>query len=133
MRDGLRRWLPLGLTAGLGGITLALLRVVDPTTAPSPLPPCPIHALSGLYCPGCGATRALHALAHADVATALAMNPLLVVALPVLALMLVRAAWPAASLARLPLPRAMQWLWLIGSFTIARNLPWAPFNWLAPG
>ncbi|MDQ1395484.1 MAG: hypothetical protein QOG64_743, partial [Acidimicrobiaceae bacterium] len=25
-------------------------------------PPCPLHAITGLWCPACGATRAAHAL-----------------------------------------------------------------------
>ncbi|MEJ2068687.1 MAG: DUF2752 domain-containing protein, partial [Deltaproteobacteria bacterium] len=27
-------------------------------------PPCPFHLITGLYCPGCGSLRALHALFH---------------------------------------------------------------------
>ena len=48
-----------------------------------PGPPCIFHAFTGWPCPGCGATRALRALAHFDFGGALAMNPLLTVALVV--------------------------------------------------
>ena len=40
-------------------------------------PPCLFHALTGLQCPGCGSTRALHHLLHGDVGGALRLNPLL--------------------------------------------------------
>lgn len=30
-------------------------------------PPCPVHRLTGFFCPGCGATRALWALVRLDV------------------------------------------------------------------
>lgn len=43
---------------------------------------CPYRALSGLACPGCGLTRAVHFLLHADPWTALAYNPLAFVAAP---------------------------------------------------
>lgn len=36
---------------------------------------CPFHALTGLPCPSCGATRAALALLRLDVAGALAFNP----------------------------------------------------------
>src|SRR5437762_2469635 len=39
-------------------------------------PPCPILALTGMQCPGCGGTRALYSLFHGDVAGSFAMNPL---------------------------------------------------------
>ena len=38
--------------------------------------PCALHALTGVPCPTCGATRAASALAHGRIATALAWNPL---------------------------------------------------------
>ena len=54
------------------------------------LPPCPLHALTGLWCPLCGGTRAVQALAGGDVPTALGLNALVVVALPLLLLAWVR-------------------------------------------
>lgn len=45
---------------------------------------CPIRALTGLYCPGCGSTRAVFALAHGNVPLAAHDNALLL-AMPVLA------------------------------------------------
>lgn len=121
--------------AGLAAI--ALLRQVDPSRPGSGLPPCPVHWATGLYCPGCGATRALHALAHFDLAGAMTMNPLLVLALPVILVLLARSAgwWPAGSRAvrwNLLLD-ARPWAALVIAFAIARNLPWPPFAWLAPG
>jgi hypothetical protein len=40
------------------------------------LPACPWHALTGWPCPGCGTTRALTHLLHADPLGALRFNPL---------------------------------------------------------
>jgi hypothetical protein len=45
-------------------------------------PACPIHALTGLLCPGCGGTRAVLALLHGDLIGAWRENALLVVLLP---------------------------------------------------
>ena len=128
--------------ATAGAISIAavgafvVLRHVDPNQPGSVLPPCPIHALTGLFCPGCGATRALHALAHFDLAGAMAMNPLLVLCLPPLAVL---TAYGAGLLPAVLLPLARQlcrplaWGIVLGAYAVARNLPWAPFNWLAPG
>lgn len=128
--------------ATAGAISIAavgafvVLRHIDPNQPGSVLPPCPIHAFTGLFCPGCGATRTLHALAHFDLATAMAMNPLLVLSLPALAVL---TAYGAGVLPAVLLPLARQlcrpiaWGVLLAAYAVARNLPWAPFNWLAPG
>ena len=71
---------PLALaTAGVAG--LALLRLVDVTATPIGLP-CPFLAITGWWCPFCGGTRALDALASGDVVTAMSMNALVVLLVP---------------------------------------------------
>lgn len=121
-------------TAAAAGVWV--LRRFDPSAAGSPLPGCLFYEFTGLYCPGCGMTRALHALVHGDFAQMLAMNPLLpllMVAVPLLALQ--------GFGYRLPLPKAVVailtsakfWIGLLLAFWLLRNLPWWPFAWLAPG
>ena len=38
--------------------------------------PCPFQRFTGLYCPGCGGTRALKALLHGDLLLSLQYHPL---------------------------------------------------------
>lgn len=44
--------------------------------------PCPIHAVTGLYCPGCGISRMCIALLRFDFPTAMHWNAGVMVALP---------------------------------------------------
>jgi len=127
--------------AGVGALVLAAtvyLAVVDPNR-PGHYFGCPVLAVTGMYCAGCGALRAVHDLAHLDLAGAWGMNPLLVVAVPALAGAWVR--WLRRSWAPSELPRAdadrrsgrLAWAVLAAlvGFTILRNVPvLAP--WLAP-
>jgi Protein of unknown function (DUF2752) len=53
----------------------------DPVTAGF-FPPCMFRTLTGLECPGCGTTRALHQLLHGEVAAAFALNPMLFAVAP---------------------------------------------------
>jgi len=46
-------------------------------------PQCPVFRYLHVYCPGCGATRALAALLHARIAEALDYNALVVLLVPV--------------------------------------------------
>ncbi len=70
---------------GAGAIAgLVLLHAVDPNQ-PGHYPPCPTYALTGWYCPGCGALRALHFLTVGNLGGAWSMNPVAVLALPYLA------------------------------------------------
>ena len=129
------RWLPwvLGLVAiiAIG----AILFVFDPRQHAF-YPACPLHQLTGLSCPGCGSLRALHQLSHGHFVEALRLNPPLVMALPFLFWMFLERA--ARETGR-PLPSfrlPQRWGWMLLSlvlvFSILRNLPFAPFAWLAP-
>lgn len=112
---------------------MAVIAVVDPNQ-PGHYPTCPFYAVTGAYCPGCGSLRAVHALAHGDVGTALDRNPLAVLAVP-----LVAALWLLWARRRL-LGRERTWAapasWInallvaVIVFWVLRNL--GPFDWLAP-
>lgn len=135
-RDRLLQALPTIALAVGAACAVAVLTHVDPNAADSPLPGCPLTWLTGLLCPGCGSTRALHALIHGDLGHAMAMNPLMVLLLPVMALMALNAAgWRPPALRRLwsALAAPKPWLVLLLGYWIARNLPWWPFTWLVPG
>ena len=111
-----------------------LLRTFDPGAAGSLFPSCLFHDLTGWYCPGCGMTRALHALVHFDLVRAFAMNAALVLSLPLLAVMALqgvvhRALLPAA-VSRVAF-NGRVWIGVLLVFGVARNLP--GLEWLAPG
>ena len=125
------RWLALS-TLVLVALVVLVLSLVNPFAADSWLPPCLFHALTGLYCPGCGTTRALHALLHGDPLQALRMNSLAVIAVPLLPLLYWQQRRPQIRwLAQVT--DARFWLASVLAFAILRNLPLIPFAWLAPG
>lgn len=95
---------------------------------PADCPPCPLHALTGLNCPGCGATRAAHELAHGHVRTALHLNALFVLAIPALGIAGIWRKINSKTAAR------FGWclLGLVIIFGIIRNIPVKPFTYLAP-
>jgi hypothetical protein len=102
-----------------------------------PLMPCLFNWLTGLDCVGCGTTRALQALLHGDLAAAASFNLFMLVWLPLLSFALL-GLWLKALTGKTVLPPLRDWRWLMivlaasaVLFLIARNLPWAPFNWLA--
>ena len=132
----LRRWLPLGAATTLAAGATLVLRNVSPYANGNLLPSCPLYALTGIYCPGCGSTRCLYSLVHFDLAGAMAMNPLLVLSLPLLLLMLLHGAgvrMRALDPLLHVLAKPMFWLVLLVGYAVLRNLPWAPFTALAPG
>jgi hypothetical protein len=72
-----RRSAPAFISAALAAAAgLVLVYRFDPARVHF-FPPCVFHALTGLQCPGCGSTRALHHLLHGDVAGAFRLNALL--------------------------------------------------------
>lgn len=54
--------------------------------------PCPLRAVTGLLCPGCGVTRLCLALLRGDFGAAWQANPVLLLLLPALAVLAVRLA-----------------------------------------
>jgi hypothetical protein len=105
-----------------------------------PMLRCPLHQMTGLWCPGCGLTRGSARLVTGDIGGAMAYN----VFTPVVVLAIAAAWWAwwwptvashrAPRVRRLVLPAPVT-PWLLGAlivFTVARNLPWAPFSALTP-
>ncbi len=98
--------------------------------------PCALFHATGLYCPGCGATRAAYDLTQGDVLHALQMNAFFTVFIVPAAI--VGMVWWVAAIAGFNVPQAQfsgKVIWsvvgLIALFWIVRNLPWfAPY--LAP-
>jgi hypothetical protein len=58
-------------------------------------PRCPFYALTHHYCPGCGATRAIAALLHGNVAAAMHFNAVVTLLAPVLLWYSGRMYWTA--------------------------------------
>jgi hypothetical protein len=114
----------------------ALLFFFDPAASPI-FPPCPFHFFTGLWCPGCGSARALHALVHGRFVAALDLNPLMVVFLPFIGYAAVSGA--LLYLTGRGLPRiftAPFWGWFVVVvvilFWVLRNVPVFPLSVLAP-
>lgn len=96
--------------------------------------PCLFHETTGLHCPGCGSTRAVKALLAGKPLVALHDNAwLLLFALPAVALsMLAGKSSPESKFARFTARYLRVAAYAAVMFVVARNIPIAPFNYLAP-
>lgn len=116
------------LPVALAGATLAatVLLAVRSPHAQGSYGVCPSVALLGVWCPGCGGLRAVHELATFDVVAALGMNPLVVVAVPVVVVLWV--LWLLGRTGhRRPLHLSARWGWItlggLLAFGVLRNVP----------
>jgi hypothetical protein len=112
--------------AGLAGLSAVVL-VRDPLKH-TIFPPCPFHAMTGGYCPGCGATRASSLLLRGHPIEAMHYNLLWVVAAPVVVYALL--SWGLQTFGIHRLPRLPSNRLAIGGvlaalalFFVVRNLP----------
>jgi hypothetical protein len=120
----------------LASVVLGIVAVVfffNPATHTF-YPVCQFHRLTGLNCPGCGMTRALYALLHGKILTALRDNSLFILVLGVL---IIRVAWFSLKKFRgvatgefFPVKFLWALLMIALVFTVLRNLP--AFKFLSP-
>jgi Protein of unknown function (DUF2752) len=100
-------------------------------------PRCLLYVLTGLHCPGCGSTRCAAALLHGNIEQALAYNPLMVIALPLIIYGCARSGveiWTGTVIQKYRVPG---WLLkcvvvILLSYGVARNIDVYPLNLLAP-
>ncbi len=69
----------------LGGAFIYIYKNYDPMEH-SFFPACPIKALTGFDCPGCGSQRAIHAILNGNFKAAVNSNPLIMFLIPYLIL-----------------------------------------------
>jgi len=121
----------VALVAVGAAVVGAVAAAVDPTTGPVL---CPFRLTTGLDCPLCGATRAVHEFVTGHPLRALDHNLLVGVLLPVVVVLLVAAIVAALRdrpIRRPEVPRA-GWIAVSGvvaAFWVLRNLP--AFAWLS--
>jgi hypothetical protein len=128
------RRVALAAITAAGSASLTVLYFNDPSAPHGRLrfPPCPFHALTGFYCPGCGSTRGLYHLLHGDVVGACRMNVLMVLCVPFLAYAYVsyaaRICFPQSRWANAKRsPLKAHWIWsllaVILLYWVMRNVP----------
>ncbi|HEY5560911.1 MAG TPA: DUF2752 domain-containing protein [Clostridiaceae bacterium] len=100
-------------------------------------PSCIFRAFTGMYCPGCGATRATYALIHGNILLALKYNLFYMLCIPFILYLLIslldikingKSIYKVNFYER----EAYIVMGVILGFWILRNVPYFPFNLLAP-
>ena len=123
---------PAVVAGAAAAVAAGYVALADPGRAQRlPTIPCPIHALTGWWCPGCGMTRAVHDVLTGHLASAFGTNLLWPLVVGLLGWI-----WASFMWARVPSPARAPtavWIAIIGvavAFAIARNTP--AFAALAP-
>lgn len=100
-------------------------------------PKCPLYLTTGIYCPGCGSQRATHHLLNFDFWGVLEQNILYIFGLLIFAYHLTIESLNLFFKKNIynflyhPKTPIFVLIFII-LFWIARNIPYEPFNWLAP-
>lgn len=128
------------LLAGAGAVALiagsAAVAYFDPSKG-NFFPVCPLFAITGFACPGCGLTRGFHALFHGDIITAVDFNALI----PVWAVIfgyvfvsLLMLAIRGRGLVMWPTEPRFMWAFMMVLlvFGVLRNIPVYPLTILFP-
>jgi hypothetical protein len=129
-RSRLNRWVCASGMVGACAAVATYVYTVDPNVSKA-YPQCPLKALTGIDCPGCGGLRATHSLLHGDIAGAFDHNAIAAIFVPVMAYLIVRWVFQQfdITLPRIRLPRwsgiAIPMVILV--FAVVRNIAWGPF------
>jgi len=100
------------------------------------IPPCRFHQITGLFCPGCGATRAVHFLLRGDWKTSLHYNPLVILLSPII--LLLSAQWIYEIFRKRNVHYSFHAKFYLGiaivimAFFVLRNIPLTCFDILRP-
>jgi Protein of unknown function (DUF2752) len=100
-------------------------------------PRCLIQSVTGFYCPGCGATRALHHITHCNLQAAIRLNalsPLIPLVLAYSFTSITLETFRGTTLPKVFATRRLIVLLTCAvlAFAILRNIPYYPFDRLAP-
>lgn len=99
-------------------------------------PPCPFKLLTGLYCPGCGATRASYNMIHGKFIASLRYHPMVLPMTPIMIFLFIRyfCQMFTGREYRVPGLRSFVFLLLILFilFGVLRNIPLECFELLRP-
>lgn len=127
------RFLKTSIFIIAAGAILLLYLFVEPKNGI--LPKCIFHEITGLYCPGCGVQRSFHALLNGQLSKAMDYNLLFILLLPLIIFFILNfigdKKYSQSSFIYRPgfsLTTAI----IVICFWIFRNIPVAPFSWLAP-
>ena len=123
-----------GVVALIGGSTV--VAYFDPTKTHM-FPVCPLYAMTGFACPGCGLTRAFHALFHGDIVTAIDFNLLTPMWAAIFGYLVVSLIFVVIRGKGLPMwatsPRFLAvFAGVLLVFGVVRNIPIYPFTILFP-
>lgn len=128
--SSLRQPAMIALGAGVAALALHLR---DPNVAgswgPTGIGLCPFHAVTGLWCPGCGGLRAVHHLTNLEFSAALSSNMLTVILVGILTVAWVRwvqLRWRGRDAMRMLVLPPMASRAVVATlvvFTVLRNLP----------
>lgn len=133
MNSKKQKYIILSLTLLFSGAFLYYFYSFNPAAEPSKFLSCPSKTLFGINCPGCGAQRMIHHLLHLEFKQAFFYNPLLFVALPVIALLLVQtySNWVLGTKYRFSLFYSNTFVWwvfvILMAYAIFRNTSFYPF------
>ncbi|NLB65834.1 MAG: DUF2752 domain-containing protein [Lentisphaerae bacterium] len=114
------------------GLLLGLLVLFALSPERGFFPPCPIYAVTGFYCSGCGSLRAIHYLLHGDFVRAWSFNPILLCSIPIVLAGVMSELFFSRRFSLTRIRPVFLWvlLGLILAFGVLRNLP--AFDYLQP-